>query len=90
MRIINRAGIGKTMLQDVKDIAGSIYRMNVPRAIGYGFDPHRLGKKIARGMFIDRGDDIRDWTYYLDFKTGVIRATAPRIAKRTSNRTSRR
>ena len=90
MRIINRAGIGKTMLQDVKNTVGSIYRMNAPRSIGYGFDPHRLGKSIARGMFIDSVSAIPEWTYYLDFKTGVLRATAPRTTRRVAKRTGRR
>jgi hypothetical protein len=82
MQIINRAKIGKTMLQDVKNTVGSIYRMNAPRSIGYGFDPHRLGKKIARGMFIDRLSEIPEWTYYLDFKTGVLRRTEPVTRKK--------
>ncbi len=84
MRIINRAGIGKTMLQDVRNTIGSISRMNAPRAIGYAFDPHRRSKSIARGMFVDRLSEIPEWTYYLDFKTGILRATAP--AKRTKKR----
>ncbi|KKN72371.1 hypothetical protein LCGC14_0411980 [marine sediment metagenome] len=87
MRITNRAKIGKTMLQDVKGVVGSIHKMNAPGAIGYGFDPHRLGKKIARGMFIDYRSEISDWTYYLDFKTGVLRKIG---GQATGKRTTRR
>jgi len=81
-RITNRAKIGKTMLQDVKNTVGSLYRMNAPGAIGYGFDPHRLGKSIARGMFIDRLSEIPEWTYYLSFRTGVLRRTTSRDKRR--------
>ncbi len=72
-RITNKAKIGASMLKDVKSVVGSMYRMNAPGAIGYGFDPHRNGKSIARGMFIDRGDKLSEWTYYLGFKTGILR-----------------
>ena len=47
------AKIGKALLEDVKGITGSIYTMNAPGAIGYGFDKHYTGKSIARGMFIN-------------------------------------
>lgn len=72
-RISNKARIGQSLLKDVKSVVGSIYRLNAPHAIGYAFDPKASGKSIARGMFIDRGDNIKEWTYYLDFKTGVLR-----------------
>lgn len=72
-RIINRAKIGAFLLRDVKSVVGSMYRMNAPGAIGYGFDSDRYGRTIARGMFIDRGDKLSEWTYYLGFKTGVLR-----------------
>jgi len=74
--INKNAKIGKALLQDVKEICGSIYTMNAPNSIGYGFDKHYSGKSIARGMFIDFESEIKDWDYYLDYKTGVISKTA--------------
>ena len=72
MRIKNRAKVSRRLINDVKSVAGSIYRMNAPYAIGYLFHETVDGNSIARGMFCDRGDDKTEWTYYLDFTTGIL------------------
>ena len=67
-----KAKIAKSLRRDATSIVNSIYRLNAPYAIGYGFDPKADGLSIARGMFLNREDDATAWTYYLDLKTEEI------------------
>lgn len=63
----------KTSLKkDVISVVGGLFRMNAAGAIGYLFNPNESETKISTGMFCHFESEInsREWTYFLDFKTG--------------------
>ena len=62
--------LNKALLKDVLGITQSIYRLNAPYAVGYGFNPTSNRRAIACGMFLDESDDATAWEYYFDLKTG--------------------
>ncbi len=72
MRIKNQAKVSRQLIRDIKATIGSIYSMNAPYATGYLFHESADGKSIGIGMFCDRGDNKEEWTYYLDYATGVL------------------
>jgi len=81
MKINNEARIKETLLDDVKGVVGSIYRMNAPYAKGYAFDATKGNKSIARGEYVDRRNEADEYDYYLDFKTGDLVNTKQRLVK---------
>lgn len=52
---------------EAKKIAGGLYRMNAPCAIGYGFNFNAKTKEISSGMFIDRKDELKDFEGWIKF-----------------------
>jgi hypothetical protein len=72
MRIKNQAKVSRQLINDIKSVCGSIYTLNAPNAIGYAFHERADGKAIAVGMFINNSDNIKNWTYFLEYKTSIL------------------
>lgn len=83
--------ISKAVKNDARAQAGSIYRMNAPRAIGYLFTCDADGKEVAQGMYCDRWDEVDSsrWDGLLLFKDDVIyELTDPSSYKKLMRKTA--
>jgi hypothetical protein len=59
----------QSLVKDIRQTVGSIYRMNAPHAIGYLFNATEGEHEIADGMYCDRLYEIdpNRWDYFLAF-----------------------
>lgn len=66
--------ISKAVKKDARAQAGSIYRMNAPRSIGYLFTCRSDGSEVAQGMFCDRWDEVdpKRWDGLLLFEDDTV------------------
>ena len=70
--IRNKARINRSLLKDMKGVAGGLYHLNAKSSVGYAFTPRADNKAIAVGEFIFAGEDHSNYDYYFDFATMTV------------------
>jgi hypothetical protein len=72
--ILKERIVNETLLKDVANQIGSIYKMNAPNALGYLFSVSGSGKEIAHGMFCNRVSEISEssYDYFVDIPTQIF------------------
>jgi hypothetical protein len=70
--IRNKARINRSLLKDMKGVAGGLYHLNAKSSVGYAFTPTATGKSIACGEFIFAGEDHSRYDFYFDFASMTV------------------
>lgn len=60
--------IGASLKRDALGVAGGLYSMNAPYAIGYLFNPNGNNKKVYSGTFCNYWNEIDlSYTYFFNY-----------------------